>query len=60
MSIKTIIFDFDGTLADCKELHQQAFRNAVITVCDGAEYDDELVEGRPTREKLKNPKNYGL
>ena len=59
MSIKTIIFDFDGTLADCKELHQQAFRNAVITVCDGAEYDDELVEGRPTREKIKILKTMG-
>lgn len=59
MSIKTIIFDFDGTLADCKELHQQAFRHAVISVCNGAEYDDELVEGRPTREKIKILKTMG-
>lgn len=52
-TIKTIIFDFDGTLADCKELHQHAFRYAVQQVCPGAEYDDHLVEGRPTREKIR-------
>ena len=51
--IKTIIFDFDGTLADCKQLHQTAFRNAVLSVCPDAEYDDELLEGRPTREKIR-------
>jgi beta-phosphoglucomutase-like phosphatase (HAD superfamily) len=51
--IKTIIFDFDGTLADCKELHQDAFRRAVKQVCPQAEYDDEAVEGRPTREKIR-------
>ena len=51
--IKTIIFDFDGTLADCKQLHQDAFRNAVLSVCPDADYDDELVEGRPTREKIR-------
>lgn len=51
--IKTIIFDFDGTLADCKELHQNAFRKAVQQVCPGADYNDELVEGRPTREKIR-------
>lgn len=50
---KTIIFDFDGTLADCKELHQDAFRKAVHQVCGNANYDDELVEGRPTREKIR-------
>jgi UDP-N-acetylglucosamine diphosphorylase / glucose-1-phosphate thymidylyltransferase / UDP-N-acetylgalactosamine diphosphorylase / glucosamine-1-phosphate N-acetyltransferase / galactosamine-1-phosphate N-acetyltransferase len=27
--IKTIIFDLDGTLVDCKELHRAAFRRAV-------------------------------
>jgi beta-phosphoglucomutase len=51
--IKTLIFDFDGTLADCKELHQNAFREAVQKIFPSAEYDDELVEGRPTREKIR-------
>ena len=51
--IKTLIFDFDGTIADCKELHQDAFRRAVRQVCPHADYDDELVEGRPTREKIR-------
>lgn len=50
---KTLIFDFDGTIADCKELHQDAFRRAVKQVCPNAEYNDELVEGRPTREKIR-------
>lgn len=51
--IQTIIFDFDGTLADCKELHQGAFRGAVEALCPDAEYTDEEVEGRPTREKIR-------
>jgi len=52
-NIKTIIFDFDGTLADCKELHQDAFRNALHNVCPEAVYKDEEIEGRPTREKIR-------
>ena len=44
-NIKTIIFDFDGTLADCKELHQVAFRNALELVCPEAVYKDEEIEG---------------
>ena len=51
--IQTIIFDFDGTLADCKELHQGAFRGAVESVCPGAVFTDEEIEGRPTREKIR-------
>ena len=51
--IHTIIFDFDGTLADCKELHQRAFRNALASVCPEADYTDEEIEGRPTREKIR-------
>ena len=51
--MKTIIFDFDGTLADRKELHQIAFRNAVQELCPGAEFSNEDVEGRPTREKIR-------
>ena len=51
--IQTIIFDFDGTLADCKELHQGAFRGAVESVCPDALFTDEELEGRPTREKIR-------
>jgi len=53
MESKLIIFDFDGTLADCKELHQIAFRNAVQQLCPDAEYSNSAVEGRPTREKIR-------
>lgn len=52
MIVKTLIFDLDGTLADCKELHQAAFRSAVKEHCPQAEYQDEEVEGLPTREKM--------
>lgn len=51
--LETIIFDFDGTLADCKRLHQAAFRRAVRELCPLAEYTDEMVEGLPTLEKIK-------
>jgi beta-phosphoglucomutase-like phosphatase (HAD superfamily) len=51
--IDTIIFDFDGTLADCKELHQTAFRNAVKQLCPEAVFSNEDIEGRPTREKMR-------
>ena len=52
MTIKTLIFDLDGTLADCKELHQTAFRNAVDAVCPTAQYTDLEVEGLPTLKKI--------
>jgi|TARA_R110002074_G_scaffold162057_1_gene320483 beta-phosphoglucomutase len=51
--IKTIIFDFDGTLADCKQLHQDAFREAMQQLCPGSDYRDTDIEGRPTTEKIK-------
>ena len=59
MLIKTLIFDLDGTLADCKELHQQSFRAAVKQMCPDATYTDEEVEGLPTREKMKFLKSKG-
>ena len=51
--IDTLIFDLDGTLSDCKELHQVAFRDAVMALCPHAKYEDEDIEGRPTREKIR-------
>lgn len=50
---KTVIFDFDGTLADCKELHQAGFRAAVQKYSPGFVFSNEEVEGRPTREKIR-------
>lgn len=50
---KTIIFDFDGTLADCKKLHQDGFREAVKRFSPSFVYHDHTVEGRPTREKIR-------
>lgn len=49
----TLIFDLDGTLVDCKELHRDGFRWAVLQQVPGAEYLDEEVEGLPTTEKIK-------
>ena len=51
--IKTVIFDFDGTLADCKKLHQDGFRAAVKKFAPDFDFADELIEGRPTRDKIR-------
>jgi beta-phosphoglucomutase len=51
--MKTLIFDLDGTLVDCKKLHQDGFRWAVNQQCPGLVYSDEEVEGFPTTEKIK-------
>ena len=53
MNKPLLIFDFDGTLADCKELHQDAFRQAALEVCPGIEYQDEELEALPTKQKIK-------
>lgn len=47
-----LIFDLDGTLVDCKELHQQAFRSAIYDVCPHAKFNDEEIEGLPTTKKI--------
>ena len=54
---KLIILDLDGTLVDCKELHQTAFREAI-----GQDYPLELVEGLPTLKKIEvlNERGYDL
>lgn len=51
--MKTLIFDLDGTLVDCKKLHQDGFRWAVNQQCPGIIYNDEEVEGLPTTGKIK-------
>ena len=57
--IKTIIFDFDGTLADCKQLHAIGFRRAITTLIPNIEYKDEIVEGLPTYEKINMLRSFG-
>ena len=56
---KTLIFDLDGTLVDCKQLHQDGFRWAVTTQIPNIEYTDHDVEGKPTTEKIKYLRNLG-
>jgi HAD superfamily hydrolase (TIGR01509 family) len=56
---KTLIFDLDGTLVDCKQLHQDGFRWAVNHQCPGISYTDEEVEGLPTTTKIKYLQNKG-
>ena len=51
-TVNLLILDYDGTLADCKELHQQAFRKACMKVNNAIRYTDEEVEGMPTFVKI--------
>lgn len=55
-----LIFDLDGTLVDCKELHQVAFRKAVLQQVPTAVFEDHEVEGLPTTEKIKVLQNKGI
>lgn len=57
--MKTIIFDLDGTLIDCKKLHQDGFRWAVEQLVPGIEYTDEEVEGLPTTKKIEYLRDIG-
>lgn len=57
--MKTIIFDFDGTLANCKELHQTAFRSAVKQFDPTFTYEDNEIEGLPTYKKVEILKHKG-
>ena len=58
--MQLIIFDLDGTLVDCKELHQAGFRWAVEQQVPGAEFDNEDVEGMPTTEKIRKLQQMGI
>ncbi len=67
MSIKLIIFDLDGVLADIKDVHYEAFNNALRSIPEGERFvisrEEHLMyyDGKPTREKLKIlQKNKGL
>lgn len=53
--IRAILFDLDGVLVDASELHRTAFCRAVKEVAGvtiGVGLHDQLLEARPTREKL--------
>lgn len=54
-----IIFDLDGTLVDCKGLHQWCFRKAVEDVNQSVEFTDQEVEGMPTKDKIKYLRSKG-
>ena len=43
-----LIFDLDGTLVDCKQLHRDAFIQSI----GNKWYPEERVEGLPTRDKI--------
>lgn len=58
--MQLIIFDLDGTLVDCKPLHQAGFRWAVEQQVPGAQYTDETVEGMPTTEKIRKLQQMGI
>lgn len=58
--MQLIIFDLDGTLVDCKELHQAGFRWAVEQQVPGAEFHNEDVEGMPTTEKIRKLQQMGI
>lgn len=55
-NIKLIIFDFDGVLADVKEVHREAFIKAIGDVANlkiSNEYHDKNLCGLSTKEKIK-------
>ena len=58
--MQLIIFDLDGTLVDCKELHQAGFRWAVEQQVPGAEFNNEDVEGMPATEKIRKLQQMGI
>ena len=57
---KLLIFDLDGTLVDCKELHHISFRYAVYKEYPGAIFTDKEVEGLSTIEKIKYLRNKNI
>lgn len=60
MKHNLLIFDLDGTLIDCKELHQIAFRKAVYTEIPDAVFSDNDLEGNPTFVKINILRKQGI
>lgn len=57
--MKTLIFDLDGTIVDCKKLHQDGFRWAVTQQVPDIQYNDNEIEGLPSTEKINYLRNKG-
>lgn len=53
---KLLIFDLDGTLVDCKQLHRDAFMQAI----GNQYYPESQVEGLPTTEKIRILNEMGM
>lgn len=53
---KLLIFDLDGTLVDCKQLHRDAFMQAI----GNQYYPESQVEGLPTTEKIRILNDMGM
>ena len=53
---KLLIFDLDGTLVDCKQLHRDAFMQAI----GNQYYPEASVEGLPTTEKIRILNEMGM
>ena len=51
-----LIFDLDGTLVDCKQLHRDAFMQAI----GNRYYPESQVEGLPTTEKIRILNEMGM
>ena len=51
-----LIFDLDGTLVDCKQLHRDAFQQAI----GNQYYPESQVEGLPTTEKIRILNEMGM
>ena len=51
-----LIFDLDGTLVDCKQLHRDAFMQAI----GNQYYPESQVEGLPTTEKIRILNEMGM
>ena len=58
--MKTLIFDLDGTLVDCKKLHQDGFRWAVSRLVPDIDYEDEEVEGLPSTQETEYLQSKGF
>lgn len=54
-----LIFDLDGTLVDCKDLHRESFRQAISYQCPDIKFDDDEIEGLPTPVKINYLRNKG-
>ena len=60
MKTNLLIFDLDGTLTDCVDIHRVAFRKAVYTEFPNAIFSDDDLEGNPTFVKIDILRKQGI